>query len=60
MEPLSLWRGQFWLGVLDLACFAFSASIFCCLKTDALVGAGPFLILPLPVVFRTKFVSGVS
>ena len=53
-----LCRGQLF-GVLDLAS-DLAASIFCCLNTEDLVGAGPRLILPLPVVFRIKLVSGVS
>ena len=48
------------MGVLDLASANLAASIFCCLNTEDLVGAGPLLILPLPVVFLTKCVSGVS
>ena len=35
-------------------------TLTCCLKTDALVGAGPFLMLPLPVVARINWVSSVS
>ena len=60
MGAPGLWRGQPWLGVLDLASANLAASIFCCLNTEDLVGAGPLLILPLPVVFLTKCVSGVS
>ena len=60
MGAPGLCRGQLPFGVLDLASAALAASIFCCLNTEDLVGAGPLLILPLPVVFLTKCVSGVS
>ena len=49
--------GQF--GVLDRL-VSLTSEVFCSLKTEARVGAGPLLMLPRPVVFLIKCVSSVS